>query len=243
MTARTIFLSASVPSEERAEKYRRIRDAQIQIDDAVVALCRALFSRGGQLVFGGHPAISPLVAMVAGEYAGAAEKDNGVHAAGPRASLPVFVRIYQSGAFEGSLPDETLLMYHLGYAEIRWVEAAPGERFDPADASSVRRIGNSLKAMRERMILESQPDAMVCIGGMEGTEEEFALFRQRRPAAPVYVMEATGGAAAILAQEQASSVRIPDREVLSRTPRRTVPYPMIMEMLLQEVSQLPAARR
>jgi hypothetical protein len=237
MKGRTIFLSASVPSEKRAEKYWRVEDAPLQIDDAVTALCRALFSRGGQLVFGGHPAISPLVAMVAGEYAG--EKED----AGP-ATRESLVRIYQSRAFEGSLPDETLLMYRLGYAELQWVDKVGDERFQPEDPSSVLLVANSLRVMREKMIEESKPQAMVCIGGMEGVEEEFAIFRQKIPSAPVYALETTGGASAILAAQPASGLRVIDREVLAKTPRtqawepgvrRTIPYPMIMQMLVQEI--------
>jgi hypothetical protein len=68
LRGKAIFLSASVPSPKRNEQYQRIEDAHFEIEQAVISLARAVFSESGQLVFGGHPAISLLVAMVAGEY-------------------------------------------------------------------------------------------------------------------------------------------------------------------------------
>jgi hypothetical protein len=98
LDGRAVFLSASVPAAERSEAYRRVPDAPLRIDEAVVSLARAVFSHNGRLVFGGHPAISPLVAMVAAEY----------H---DRPSAPPRIIIYQYRAFEGFLPDATLAMF------------------------------------------------------------------------------------------------------------------------------------
>lgn len=55
--------------------------------------------------------------------------------------------------------------------------------------------------MRERMIEETRPNAMVCIGGMEGVIDEARLFRRGFPDAPIFVLSRTGGAAAILAED------------------------------------------
>src|SRR5690348_16641625 len=103
LRGKTILLSASVPAPERAKEYQRVEDAHFQIEQAVISLARAVFSESGQLVFGGHPAISPLVAMVAGEYREPRYAES--HQEKPIAPI----RIFQSRAFEGFLPDDTLL--------------------------------------------------------------------------------------------------------------------------------------
>src|SRR5215475_14156218 len=98
LRAKNIFLSASVPAPNRAQRYWRVANAAFQIEQAVVSLARAVFSEGGTLVFGGHPAISPLVAMVAGEYR------QPLYAESREERLAAPIRIFQSRAFEGSLP-------------------------------------------------------------------------------------------------------------------------------------------
>ena len=64
----TLLLSASVPSDKRDKRFTKIKNAQIQIEEAVIGLSRNIFQAGGKIVFGGHPSISPLVALVATEY-------------------------------------------------------------------------------------------------------------------------------------------------------------------------------
>ena len=94
---------------------------------------------------------------------------------------------------------------------------------------------------------------MVCIGGMEGVERELEMFRELRKGYPIYLFERTGGAAAILAEREESGARVIDREVLNRLetlrrnrakeernakPERTVvPYPLIAQILVQDLSE------
>lgn len=52
----------------------------------------------------------------------------------------------------------------------------------------------SLRRMREAMLSRSELSAAVFIGGMEGVQE-FELFRQHHPDAPVVPVAAPGGAA------------------------------------------------
>ena len=61
----TVFLSASFPSGERGEAFKPY-DAS-GIADAVSALVRAVLGSNGQILFGGHPTITPLVLMIARE--------------------------------------------------------------------------------------------------------------------------------------------------------------------------------
>jgi hypothetical protein len=257
LLGRRIFLSASVPSRGRAEKYKRVEDAHLEIDEAVISLARAVFSEDGTLVFGGHPAISPLVAIVAGEYhRPRAVDDPAENAEESGERFSPLVHIYQSQAFEGYLPDETLMMFRLGHAVIHWTEAVDGERFDPEAPRSGPPCPESTRLMRERMLREMQPTAMVCIGGMEGVEQEFEMFREIRRGFPVYIFERTGGAAAILAKRDEPGVQVLDRDVLSRlrelrrdaerppgflSPDRrpepaVMPYPLIAQILVRQLA-------
>jgi hypothetical protein len=243
---KTIFLSASVPSRLRQEEYQRVRNAAFQIDQAVISLARAIFSESGELVFGGHPSISPLVAMVAAEY-----RDPRV-AEGSKERQRSPIRIYQSRAFQGNEPQETLMMFQLGYAELIWTEAAPGEKYDPSVRNIVQ-CPQSLYAMRVAMVNDTQPAAMVCIGGMEGVEREAEIFRELRPDASIFVLEQTGGASHLLPSKR-RDVRVMDTPVVERIreSRRSkaeqrvlegseedgpvVPYPLIMQLIVDQVA-------
>lgn len=225
-------------------------DAHFEIEQAVISLARAVFSEGGQLVFGGHPAISPLVAMVAGEY----REPRYAESREEKPSVPIL--IFQSRAFEGFLPSDTLLMYQLGYATITWIDAAENEKFDPTIEYKQPPCPESLRIMREAMIGWTKPEAMVCIGGMEGVEREAEIFRQLRAEAPIYVLERTGGASLLLAHHR-NDLRVIDTEIIGRIERlRTelprpsfdtifpedaqrpaVPYPLIMQTIVDEVSK------
>jgi hypothetical protein len=59
-----VFLSASFPSGERGDAFRPYRTADIGA--AASAVAEAVLRTGADLVFGGHPTISPLVLQIAG---------------------------------------------------------------------------------------------------------------------------------------------------------------------------------
>jgi hypothetical protein len=249
LNGKTVFLSASVPDAERADQYHRIEDAAFEIEQAVISLARAVFSEGGRLVFGGHPAISPLVAMVVGEY----REPRFAESAEERRTAPV--EIYQSRAFEGHLPDDTLLMYRLGYASIHWVDAMNNERFNPQVLAADTQCESSLRLMRETILDTARPDAMVCIGGMEGVEDEVDLALQRGRTFPIYALERTGGAAALLRRRNLGRLRMIDTEIVTRVERRReefgvaksahemqiqralVPYPLVMQTIVEEIAR------
>ena len=148
------------------------------------------------MIFGGHPSISPLVAMVATEYKINMEIENkGRNVKGRRA-----ISIFQSRAFEKIIPDETTSLFDLGYSEIIWTEAEANEKFDPANpAGANEQCKNSLLRMRQQMMAD-EVDALVCIGGMEGVEDEFELFSRVKPGKPIFILQSTGGASKILAE-------------------------------------------
>jgi len=248
LRGKTILLSASVPTVKRAERYNRIADAAFEIEQAVISLARAVFSEGGCLVFGGHPAISPLVAMVVGEY----REPRFSESRDERQVSPV--EIFQSRAFEGYLPDDTLLMYRLGYASIRWVESVGNERYSPDAEDKETPCSNSLRRMRQVMLETRPPDAVVCIGGMEGLEQEVDLALERTPTTPIFVLERTGGAAGLLDQRHDRRLRMIDTEVMLNLDRiresselinrdahperrALVPYPLVMQQIVAEMTR------
>jgi hypothetical protein len=244
LNGRTLLLSASVPSPARAEAFLRIPDSAFEIEQAVISLARTVFSEGGRLAFGGHPSISPLVAMVAGEYRAAGSD--------PKREPPVV--IYRSHAFDGYVPRDTMMMFEAGLAREVWVDAVDGEKFDPSGPRDSPPCPLSVLEMRVRMIKESHPQAMVCIGGMEGVLREAELFAQIGQGRPIFALARTGGAAGLLqgwSRDRAAAFEVTeiDREVLAGVAAKRegrgfapaesdiTPYPLVMEAIVDIVGR------
>lgn len=254
LRGRAIFLSASVPVLERSEIFRRIPDTQREIEQAVIALARGVFAEGGELVFGGHPSISPLIAMVAGEYRPAPTIDS------PRDDAAPPVIVHQLDAYRSEI-GITGLMESLGQARIIWHETLK-EELKATRHPGAPPYPKSLERMRRRMLEspggEGSLVAMVCMGGMEGILEEAELFAGLRK--PLFVIESTGGAAALLARRNVKlpvNLRMPqiavtaiDEELLSKVdprlrdqrgelvevPPRFTPYPAIVSEIIRRLS-------
>lgn len=211
----SVFLSASVPAAERSEKFRRGADCATNIEEAVVSVARALFSEGARLVFGAHPSISPLLARLLGFYHQPAPAE----AAG-RISFEKQMRwrnpeivMYQSEAYRPVWGRESTRLSEMPQVTIRWIERVGGEEAN-LEASGGPQAPRSLRLMRQLMLEEQKPRAMIAIGGMEGVLEEARMFLEACPNAPVFALETTGGAAALLRQELENENRIliPDGE-------------------------------
>ena len=86
---RKIFLSASVPSPDRNKKYYHTADI-IAIRDAIIAFATVVIPKA-HLVWGGHPAITPLIKEVMGSM------DYDVHK---------HITLYQSLFFEDKFPKD-----------------------------------------------------------------------------------------------------------------------------------------
>jgi len=56
--------------------------------------------------------------------------------------------------------------------------------------------------MREEMIVKNDFCAAIFIGGMEGVEDEYQLFKQAHPNSPVFPIASTGAASRILYFEE-----------------------------------------
>lgn len=165
MPIKNIFLSASVPLEERDPKYFKTADV-IAIRDSVIALASAvLANQSYHLIWGGHPSITPLITLVLDRY-GLKMSDR--------------VTLYQSREFERFFPPENKDVGIRKYTDKKENRAA------------------SLLEMRRHMLGDNDFAAAVFVGGMDGVEEEYALFRKYHPDAQCYPIASTGAAARLL---------------------------------------------
>lgn len=161
---RRIFLSASIPLPSRHRIYFDTADV-VAIRDCVRALTMVVIENSAQMVFGGHPAISPMIRLQVAQT-----------------GAPVGDRIvmYQSRYFERSFPQDN----------------AAFERVELIDAVSSGRDA-SLLAMRSAM-LAGTFQAGIFVGGMEGVELEYQMFRNLHPETPSFPIASTGAAASRL---------------------------------------------
>lgn len=164
-------MSASIPDPKRNEKYWKTAD-NLAIRDAVIALAQAVLKRD-TLVFGGHPAITPIVRSVAENY----DRQN------PGAGAIGRVRVYQSKYFEKSYLDDL-------------------ERFsDIVETPAKVDRETSLDFMRHKMVDDRPISAAFFIGGMEGVEDEYRIAGQKHPRIHLIPIASTGAAAQMLADK------------------------------------------
>ncbi len=151
----------------------------IAIRDAVRALATVVLPHA-ELHWGGHPSITPLIRVVA--------QDVGVTDA-------AHVYLYQSAFFSKTLPSD-----NAAFERYILTNEAPVGNATRAD---------SLAAMRQTMIGATQFDAGIFIGGMEGVEEEFDLFRQLNPNAVLLPIASTGAAAQFIYERERQALDLP----------------------------------
>jgi hypothetical protein len=231
-----VFLSASVPHVERDKRFLAgplddwlmLRVIDQRVSDAVQCLVAQVLMAGGRLVHGGHPSITNAIATQAGNWMPSAGEM-------PEKGEPP-VLLYQSEIFEGTpAPPGREEMAASGFAAVRWTPKtltasnvdgmSISERFsllpewieawlpDQTSTEASAALREALLVMRLRMLLDTQPRAAVCIGGMEGIEAEAKLYSDlcRHGLLPgdgsVQVIASTFGAAA---QLEGDSVRLVD---------------------------------
>ena len=156
-----VFLSASVPLPTRDPVYFDTADV-IAIRDAVRALTMVIIEQHAQLVFGGHPAITPMIRLQIAET-----------------GTPVGDRVvmFQSRYFERDFLEDNVAF----------------ERVELIDA-----VNNDRKASLERMrnAMMAKPFKVgIFIGGMDGVEEEYAMFLKLQQDVPALPVASTGAAA------------------------------------------------
>jgi hypothetical protein len=155
-----IFLSASIPDPKRNEKYFNSADV-IAIRDAVRALTTVVLPKS-YLVWGGHPAITPLIRYVMSAL---------------ELNVQDHITLYQSEYFRELFPADNK------YFENVIVTPRLADRDD------------SLYEMRLKMFRDNQFRAGIFIGGMEGVEIEYDMFREIHPSAKIFPIASTGAAA------------------------------------------------
>ena len=171
MSKAAIFLSAGVPDRRRGKKYFDTADP-IAIGAAVSALVFVTLGRR-VLVWGGQPAITPMIWTAAA--------DMGV-------DYGAWVHLYQSRFFEEDFPAE-----NARFQNVTFIDPVQNDRH-------VNDSDLSLAEMRRRMLQDFEFEAGVFVGGMEGVEIEFDLFRTNHPKAVVLPIASTGGASLLVAE-------------------------------------------
>lgn len=167
---KAIFLSASVPLPDRNPKYHQTVDV-VAIRDSIRALVSAVLPQG-EIVFGGHPAITPLMHLLTLQMG---------------YDAPKHIVLYQSEFFKTDFVPETM-----EFGRLHLIPSVGGDH------------EANLTYMRECMIGSREFYAGIFIGGMEGVEAEFKLFRRIQPRARILPIASTGAAALILFQETCS---------------------------------------
>ena len=164
----SVFMSASVADPARGNEYRSPLQPAHLIRDAVIQLGHFVFARGWNLVFGGHPTISPMVLAVARNRLTGNEK---------------LVVAFQSLVFKNVIPAETVQLWEHGSLLL-----TPQLADEPSSLAEMRRLMVTVPDLR----------AAIFIGGMKGVREESEAFDLHNPACPRFALGSTGSAAADL---------------------------------------------
>jgi hypothetical protein len=162
-----VFLSASIPYPDRDKKFYDTADI-VSIRDAVRALATVVIPKA-QLVWGGHPSITPLIRFVMDRMT---------------IDLKKHVTLYQSQFFEEYFSPDNFAFENIVLTEKR------------------NNRDESLELMRRNLINENDFKVGIFIGGMEGINDEFVMFRERHPNALILPIASTGAAANILYENQ-----------------------------------------
>ena len=191
-----ILLSASVPyireptpdmTPKERDQARELSTGYVQsaqpqrIRLAVMELTKAALLRHAQLIFGAHPAISPMVLEAARNVG--AESDS--------------ILIFQSDFFADRIPGSTLELADWSAGRLFFTPQRPAGRHYQARSLS-------LTEMRSLMVSPPNLRGAVFVGGMEGVEEEAKLFESVHPNLPRYAIASTGSAALSLFGHESS---------------------------------------
>lgn len=106
------------------------------------------------------------------------------------ADLKKHITLYQSLFFEDKFPPDNFAFENVVLIEKR------------------NNRDESLELMRSKLIFENDFKVGIFIGGMEGINEEYVMFKERHPNALILPMASTGAAANILYETQPQSFDI-----------------------------------
>ncbi|MFD2918107.1 hypothetical protein ACFS6H_00220 [Terrimonas rubra] len=186
---KNIFLSASIPIPDRDKKYYDTADI-IAIRDAVIALTTILLPHH-RLIWGGHPSITPLIYYVIERTIinklertdwdiRLSEEECEIVKSELKSKVQNHVTLYQSLYFKEIFPEDNNKFENIVFTP------STGDKLD------------SIRLMRQNMLSENQFSAAVFIGGMDGIEAEFNMFREQQPDALLLPIASTGAATRIV---------------------------------------------
>ncbi|WP_040555856.1 SLOG domain-containing protein [Psychroflexus gondwanensis] len=186
---KNIFLSASIPLPERHPKYYDTADI-IAIRDAVIALASVVLPHH-RIIWGGHPSITPLIYYVMERFiindlqredreSQFSEEERDIIDSKLKFNIQNHVTLYQSLFFEDNFPPENEKFKNVVLTE------------NGGD------IHSSIQLMRQKMLRENTFSAAIFIGGMDGIEVEYNLFKELHPDALVLPIASTGAATKIV---------------------------------------------
>lgn len=186
---KNIFLSASIPLPERHHKYYDTADV-IAIRDAVIALASVVLGKH-KIIWGGHPSITPLIYYVIERIIQNRIDDNELELLNSeeqrealstqlKREISKHVTIYQSLFFKDKFPEDN-------------------EKFDNIVFTDNKGdIHSSIQLMRQEMLSKHKFSAAVFIGGMDGIEVEYEMFKTMHPKAIILPIASTGAATKIV---------------------------------------------
>lgn len=176
---RTIFLSAGIPEQKEGRNLLYFETADIiAIRDSVLSLIYVCLKLDIKIVWGGHPAITPIVYEAIRNFE---EKERMSCTRLTDSEIKKYIQdhvhLFQSSWFEAVLPKDN-------------------NKFDNVTMTERKEnVPESLYFMRSEMLKSYDLEAAIYIGGMEGVIDEDSLFNQYYPSRPTYPIASTGGAA------------------------------------------------
>lgn len=174
---KNIFLSASIPTSDRDPKYFESADV-VAIRDSILALVEFCLRNDTRIIWGGHPAITPLVYQAIHLY-NTHDDFSDFHAM-DEATVQKHVTIFQSEYYKGKYPKDNEFFHNIRF---------------------VRSLGEkkaSIDEMRKVMLDSAEFKAAVFIGGMEGVDDEYRMFTERYPEVVCIPVASTGAASEII---------------------------------------------
>ena len=179
-----VFLSASIPDKDRDPKYYETADF-VAIRDAVIAIATVVVPEY-RLVWGGHPAITPLIRTVYEEILDT-QREGKLSAEEFKKEIKSHVLLYQSRFFEKQFPKDNGV-----FEKVSLIESESDKD------TSLARMRKCMFATEGEDEIKKDYIAAFFIGGMDGVEKEFQLFCDANPSCSVFPIASTGAAAKLI---------------------------------------------
>ena len=148
----TIFLATSFPARDPGQRFPSFEVYRIL--SSINAFTRMILNCNGKLVFGGHPAITPMILMIS--------RDLGVKNS---------VTVYKSDWCREELLEDVAQIEIKERGCVTWTPKGRDEE-------------DSLNIMRKEMIRNTPLAGAIFLGDMEGMCDEFRMLKKYSPTTP-----------------------------------------------------------